>query len=131
MGSRRFSAPGQNPHAGPPSQKGKDALGLLAVFRVLPLAAVGLPAGILPHVLLAMSASAELTYSDVAEHSSKKVRFSLSPRAGDPGPIGQSQDLYVVIHDKIYNASDFVDEHPYVALFAFPLGGRDGGSALG
>lgn len=36
------------------------------------------------------------TYSDVSEHSSKK-------------------DIYMVIHDKVYNASSFVDEHPYVA----------------
>ena len=43
-----------------------------------------------------MSATQELTYSDVSEHTSKK-------------------DLYVVIHDKIYNASSFVDEHPYVS----------------
>jgi cytochrome b5 len=37
--------------------------------------------------------SQELTYAEVAAHSSKK-------------------DLYVVIHDKVYNASSFVDEHP-------------------
>jgi cytochrome b5 len=37
--------------------------------------------------------SAELTYSEVSSHSTKK-------------------DLYVVIHDKVYNASSFVDEHP-------------------
>jgi hypothetical protein len=43
-----------------------------------------------------MSDTKELTYSDVSEHTSKK-------------------DLYVVIHDKIYNASSFVDEHPYVS----------------
>ena len=42
-----------------------------------------------------MSETKELTYSDVSEHTSKK-------------------DLYVVIHDKVYNASSFVDEHPYV-----------------
>ena len=35
----------------------------------------------------------EITYKEVAEHSSKK-------------------DLYVVIHDKVYNASSFIDEHP-------------------
>jgi len=35
----------------------------------------------------------ELTYSDVSSHTTKK-------------------DLYVVIHDKIYNDSSFVDEHP-------------------
>lgn len=42
-----------------------------------------------------MSATEELTYSDVSAHTTKK-------------------DLFVVIHDKIYNASSFVDEHPYV-----------------
>jgi hypothetical protein len=45
-----------------------------------------------------MADKKELSYSDVAEHTSKK-------------------DLYLVIHDKVYNASSFVDEHPYV----FPL----------
>lgn len=35
------------------------------------------------------------TYSDVSEHTAKK-------------------DLYMVIHDKVYNATSFVDEHPYV-----------------
>lgn len=42
-----------------------------------------------------MSDTKELTYSDVSEHTSKK-------------------DLYMVIHNKVYNASSFVDEHPYV-----------------
>lgn len=42
-----------------------------------------------------MSADKEYTYSDVSEHTTKK-------------------DLFVVIHDKVYNASSFVDEHPYV-----------------
>jgi hypothetical protein len=37
----------------------------------------------------------ELTYQDVAEHNTKK-------------------DIYMVIHDKIYDASKFIDEHPYV-----------------
>lgn len=45
-----------------------------------------------------MSATKEFTYSDVSEHTSKK-------------------DLYLVIHDKVYNSSSFVDEHPYVVLF--------------
>lgn len=40
-----------------------------------------------------MSATEELTYSEVSSHSNKK-------------------DLYVVIHDKVHNASSFVDEHP-------------------
>jgi len=25
------------------------------------------------------------------------------------------KDLYVVIHDKVYDSSSFVDEHPYVS----------------
>jgi len=37
--------------------------------------------------------SEELSYSEVSTHSTKK-------------------DLYVVIHDKVYNASSFIDEHP-------------------
>ena len=37
--------------------------------------------------------SEEFSYSDVSSHSTKK-------------------DLYVVIHDKVYNASSFIDEHP-------------------
>jgi cytochrome b involved in lipid metabolism len=37
--------------------------------------------------------STELTYADVSTHVSKK-------------------DLYIVVHDKVYNASSFVDEHP-------------------
>jgi hypothetical protein len=45
-----------------------------------------------------MADTKTLTYADVAEHSSKK-------------------DLYVVIHDKVYNASSFVDEHPYAYPF--------------
>lgn len=38
-------------------------------------------------------ASLELTYQDVAEHNTKK-------------------DLYMVIHDVIYDVGKFVDEHP-------------------
>lgn len=49
-----------------------------------------------------MSATKELTYSDVAEHTSKK-------------------DLYVVIHDKVYDTSSFVDEHPYVQQITDPV----------
>ena len=40
-----------------------------------------------------MSETKEFTYSDVSEHTSKK-------------------DIYMVIHDKVYNTSSFVDEHP-------------------
>lgn len=42
-------------------------------------------------------ADKEFTYSDVSEHATKK-------------------DLFLVVHDKVYNASSFVDEHPYVYL---------------
>ncbi len=42
-----------------------------------------------------MSASKEFTYSDVSEHATKK-------------------DLYIVVHDKVYDCTSFVDEHPYV-----------------
>jgi hypothetical protein len=42
-----------------------------------------------------MSATKEFTYSDVSEHASKK-------------------DLYIVVHDKVYDCTSFVDEHPYV-----------------
>lgn len=43
-------------------------------------------------------ADKEYTYSDVSAHATKK-------------------DLFIVVHDKVYNASSFVDEHPYVAIF--------------
>ncbi|KAL8845472.1 MAG: hypothetical protein Q9176_000108 [Flavoplaca citrina] len=42
-----------------------------------------------------MSETQEMTFSDVADHNSKK-------------------DLFLVIHDKVYDATAFVDEHPYV-----------------
>lgn len=41
--------------------------------------------------------SKELTLQDVAEHNTKK-------------------DIYVVVHEKIYDVTRFVDEHPYVSL---------------
>lgn len=37
--------------------------------------------------------SQEFTYQDVAEHNTKK-------------------DVYLVIHDKVYDSTKFVDEHP-------------------
>jgi len=43
-----------------------------------------------------MSETKEFTYSDVSEHATKK-------------------DLYIVVHDKVYDCTSFVDEHPYVA----------------
>ncbi|KAL8870142.1 MAG: hypothetical protein Q9174_003745, partial [Haloplaca sp. 1 TL-2023] len=43
-----------------------------------------------------MSETQEMSFSEVASHNSKK-------------------DLYVVIHEKVYDATQFVDEHPYVS----------------
>jgi len=40
-------------------------------------------------------ATKEYTYQDVAEHNTKK-------------------DVFMVIHDKVYDATKFIDEHPYV-----------------
>lgn len=40
-------------------------------------------------------ATKELTLAEVAGHNTKK-------------------DLYMVVHDKVYDCSSFVDEHPYV-----------------
>lgn len=48
--------------------------------------------------------SKTFTLSDVSEHSSKK-------------------DLYIVVHDKVYNASSFVDEHPCAPLRPRPRPG--------
>lgn len=42
-----------------------------------------------------MSDVKELTLAEVAAHTTKK-------------------DLYMVIHDKVYDATSFIDEHPYV-----------------
>ena len=44
-----------------------------------------------------MSDDKSFTYKDVADHTSKK-------------------DLQIVVHDKVYDATSFVDEHPYVSL---------------
>jgi cytochrome b involved in lipid metabolism len=44
-----------------------------------------------------MSAPQEFTLKEVATHNTKK-------------------DLYMVIHDKVYDCTSFVDEHPYVLL---------------
>ncbi|CAF9907421.1 MAG: hypothetical protein HETSPECPRED_007124 [Heterodermia speciosa] len=58
-----------------------------------------------------MSETKELTYSDVAEHSSKK-------------------DLYLVVHDKVYNATEFVDEHPGGEEVLMDVGGQDATEAF-
>lgn len=58
-----------------------------------------------------MSDIKEFTYSDVSEHSSKK-------------------DLYMVIHDKVYNCSSFVDEHPGGEEVMLDVGGQDATEAF-
>jgi len=55
--------------------------------------------------------SQELSYSDVSSHSTKK-------------------DLYVVIHDKVYNVSSFVDEHPGGEEVLLDVGGQDATEAF-
>ncbi|KAF2438250.1 cytochrome b5 [Karstenula rhodostoma CBS 690.94] len=56
-------------------------------------------------------ADKEFTYSDVSEHSTKK-------------------DLYIVVHDKVYNASSFVDEHPGGEEVLLDVGGQDSTEAF-
>jgi len=55
--------------------------------------------------------SQELTYADVSSHASKK-------------------DLYLVIHDKVYNSSSFVDEHPGGEEVLLDVGGQDATEAF-
>lgn len=42
-----------------------------------------------------MSEIKDLTFQEIAEHNTKK-------------------DLYLIVHDKVYDCTSFVDEHPYV-----------------
>ncbi|MCJ1369526.1 hypothetical protein MMC20_000737 [Loxospora ochrophaea] len=58
-----------------------------------------------------MSSTTQITYKEVAEHSSKK-------------------DLYLVVHDKVYNASAFVDEHPGGEEVLLDVGGQDATEAF-
>ncbi|KAI9672991.1 MAG: hypothetical protein M1817_003155 [Caeruleum heppii] len=53
----------------------------------------------------------EMTYAEVGEHSGKK-------------------DLYIVVHDKVYNASTFVDEHPGGEEVLLDVGGQDATEAF-
>ncbi|KAH0843901.1 hypothetical protein AYO21_10404 [Fonsecaea monophora] len=55
--------------------------------------------------------SQDLTYAEVSKHNTKK-------------------DLYVVIHDKVYNASSFVDEHPGGEEVLLDVGGQDATEAF-
>ncbi|KAL8805394.1 MAG: hypothetical protein Q9182_001960 [Xanthomendoza sp. 2 TL-2023] len=58
-----------------------------------------------------MSETQEMTFSDVAEHNSKK-------------------DLFLVIHDKVYDATKFVDEHPGGEEVLLDVGGQDATEAF-
>ncbi|KAK2744280.1 hypothetical protein FQN57_004365 [Myotisia sp. PD_48] len=58
-----------------------------------------------------MSAEKQLTYAEVAEHATKK-------------------DLYVVIHDKVYDIGSFVDEHPGGEEVLLDVGGQDSTEAF-
>ncbi|KAK8116105.1 hypothetical protein PG984_012607 [Apiospora sp. TS-2023a] len=58
-----------------------------------------------------MAAQVELTYQDVAEHNHKK-------------------DLYIVVHDKIYDCTKFVDEHPGGEEVMLDVGGQDATEAF-
>lgn len=55
--------------------------------------------------------SQEFTYQDVAEHNTKK-------------------DCYVVIHDKVYDSTQFVDEHPGGEEVLLDVGGQDATEAF-
>ncbi|CEO60858.1 putative cytochrome b5 [Penicillium brasilianum] len=58
-----------------------------------------------------MSATKEFTLNEVATHNTKK-------------------DLYMVIHDKVYDCTSFVDEHPGGEEVLLDVGGQDGSEAF-
>ncbi|KAJ5380877.1 cytochrome b5 [Penicillium cataractarum] len=58
-----------------------------------------------------MSATKEFTLQEVASHNTKK-------------------DLYMVIHDKVYDCTSFVDEHPGGEEVLLDVGGQDGSEAF-
>ncbi|KAL9019425.1 MAG: hypothetical protein Q9185_003317 [Variospora sp. 1 TL-2023] len=58
-----------------------------------------------------MSEAEGMTFSDVASHNSKK-------------------DLYLVIHDKVYDVTKFVDEHPGGEEVLLDVGGQDATEAF-
>ncbi|KND90569.1 putative cytochrome b5 [Tolypocladium ophioglossoides CBS 100239] len=55
--------------------------------------------------------SKEFTYQDVAEHNTKK-------------------DIYLVIHDKVYDCAQFVDEHPGGEEVMLDVAGQDATEAF-
>ena len=58
-----------------------------------------------------MSELKEYTYAEAAEHKTKK-------------------DLFMVIHDKVYDTSAFVDEHPGGEEVLLDVGGQDATEAF-
>ncbi|KAJ5525599.1 uncharacterized protein N7503_010261 [Penicillium pulvis] len=58
-----------------------------------------------------MSETKEFTLKEVEAHNTKK-------------------DLYMVIHDKVYDCSSFVDEHPGGEEVLLDVGGQDGTEAF-
>ncbi|KAI1078110.1 putative cytochrome b5 [Whalleya microplaca] len=56
-------------------------------------------------------AEKEFTFQDVAEHNTKK-------------------DLFLVIHDKVYDSTKFVDEHPGGEEVMLDVGGQDATEAF-
>ncbi|RYP84887.1 hypothetical protein DL769_001081 [Monosporascus sp. CRB-8-3] len=58
-----------------------------------------------------MAESKEFTYQDIAEHNTKK-------------------DLYLVIHDKVYDCTKFVDEHPGGEEVMLDVAGQDATEAF-
>ncbi|KAJ5856412.1 uncharacterized protein N7529_010356 [Penicillium soppii] len=53
----------------------------------------------------------ELTFSEIAEHNTKK-------------------DLYLIVHDKVYDCTSFVDEHPGGEEVLLDVGGQDSTEAF-
>ncbi|KAJ5991281.1 hypothetical protein N7499_011939 [Penicillium canescens] len=58
-----------------------------------------------------MSGSAEFTFKQIAEHNTKK-------------------DLYLIVHDKVYDCTSFVDEHPGGEEVLLDVGGQDSTEAF-
>ncbi|KAE8354694.1 cytochrome b5-like heme/steroid binding domain-containing protein [Aspergillus coremiiformis] len=58
-----------------------------------------------------MSETKELTFQEVSSHNTKK-------------------DLYMVVHDKVYDCSSFVDEHPGGEEVLLDVGGQDATEAF-
>ncbi|KAF7719847.1 Cytochrome b5 heme-binding domain-containing protein [Penicillium ucsense] len=58
-----------------------------------------------------MSETKELTLTEVAAHNTKK-------------------DLYMIIHEKVYDVTSFVDEHPGGEEVLLDVGGQDGSEAF-